>query len=720
MEPTNYILNVAYLNCHGQTGFNISKQLQIQEFIKQNRLDIIHLQETFIEEDTFAECNFITSNFTLIKNNSRNKYGTASLIKYCLQVDNIILHESGRIILFDIADLTLGNIYLPSGTDGNTRSSRENFSGETIPTLMINSKPCGIIGGDWNCIIDREDCTKYPESKISPCLRRLVNAFEWKDSFRVIHPEDRTFSRYYSNNRCGEGASRIDRSYFYGDLEPVEARYVPIAFSDHLSYLLSIKLPTPISNKLSPKSRPFFKIRSEIVQDRVFKSRLENSMKEWQEVRDFGVPILTWWEVLVKPGIKKIALERTKEVNRERRSHLNLLMMRQAYLSRKIQQGAISSYNLAALKEAQFRIEGWFSKEVERVKYQSRIDDVQNSEKVRIYHHEIHKKHVKRSAILKLKTSTGTLEGHAACSDFLEKQVEDLLVHPAVLDQVAQGVLLDEIKKVFTETDNEMLTAVPTRVEVEESVKTSNMNAAPGTDGITSFVYKECFNILGDALTEVVRAIHRGQQPTRSQRTSLMLFTSKPGKTSSLKPEDKRRLSMLNTDFKVVTGVEVGRHNKILSHTLCPQQLAAGSDRRITHGICLARDAVYAAGMRKTGCGIADNDFQAAFDFLCLDWVMKVLQKKGMAQAALDRFLNLYNQGITIPVVNNLPGKSLKNKRLSLRQGDRPSEVWYWSIANIPGKETARNSDSLSPYAGFNTTRLGTSSTQPLETRYKV
>ena len=101
--------------------------------------------------------------------------------------------------------------------------------------------------------------------------------------------------------------------------------------------------------------------------------------------------------------------------------------------------------SLSSFKETQLRIRDWFSKEVERVKHQSRVNDVQNSEKVQIYHHEIHKKHLKRSVILKLKTDKGNVEGHAACSEFLEKQVEDLLVHPAVLDPLSQKDLLAEV-----------------------------------------------------------------------------------------------------------------------------------------------------------------------------------------------------------------------------------------------------------------------------------
>ena len=81
--------------------------------------------------------------------------------------------------------------------------------------------------------------------------------------------------------------------------------------------------------------------------------------------------------------------------------------------------------------------------------------------------------------------------------------------------------------------------------------------------------------------------------------------------------------------------------------------------------------------MRQEGCGLADNDFEAAFDFLCLEWVRKVLSKKGLTDIALKRFMNFYSDGITIPVINNIPGNQLTNKRFSLRQGDRQSGLWF-------------------------------------------
>ena len=167
-------VNIAYLNCRGQSGFNESKQIQIENFIKINDIDILHLQESHILEDSFSNCKFIMSSFNIIHNNSQTKYGTASLVKSSLPIEDVILHHSGRIILFNIGGITLGNVYLPSGTDGTSRASRENFCGETIPNLMVNSKASGMVGGDWNNIISKDDCTKHPEAKMSPCLKRLA------------------------------------------------------------------------------------------------------------------------------------------------------------------------------------------------------------------------------------------------------------------------------------------------------------------------------------------------------------------------------------------------------------------------------------------------------------------------------------------------------------------------------------------------------------------
>ena len=169
-------------------------------------------------------------------------------------------------------------------------------------------------------------------------------------------------------------------------------------------------------------------------------------------------------------------------------------------------------------------------------------------------------------------------------------------------------------------------------------------------------------------------SIHKGHHLSSSQRTSLMVFGSKPKKPNSIKPGDKRKISLLNADFKVATGLEAKWMKQVATHTLSHLQLVAGNNRRIHHGINLARNAIHAAGKdRRNGFGILDTDLIAAFDYLCLDWAFLVLEKKGLDIQVIGRLKNLYKDNMSVIVVNNIPGKSVKNTRMSLRQGDLPS-----------------------------------------------
>ena len=102
-----------------------------------------------------------------------------------------------------------------------------------------------------------------------------------------------------------------------------------------------------------------------------------------------------------------------------------------------------------------------------------------------------------------------------------------------------------------------------------------------------------------------------------------------------------------------------------------------GSNRRIHHGINQARDAIIAAGQRNDCVGILDNDYMAAFDYMVLKWVLKVLRAKGMCKEAIQHFENLYKNNLTIVVVNNILGRMIPNNRWSIRQGDRPSSLLF-------------------------------------------
>ena len=104
----------------------------------------------------------------------------------------------------------------------------------------------------------------------------------------------------------------------------------------------------------------------------------------------------------MKPNIKKLLIERGKEVSREKFGTLNMLLIKQAFLVKKVQEGML--HHLAQLRFIQGEIVRWHNQECEKVKMQARCEEIDAVENVRIYHHELHKRHIVRSSILKLET----------------------------------------------------------------------------------------------------------------------------------------------------------------------------------------------------------------------------------------------------------------------------------------------------------------------------
>ena len=267
--------------------------------------------------------------------------------------------------------------------------------------------------------------------------------------------------------------------------------------------------------------------------------------------------------------------------------------------------------------------------------------------------------------------------GQDECHRFLENDVKNLLSNEHVEDEESTTDLLNEIQSTITDEDNEILLKTPDMNEIKNVIKDSNLHSAPGFDGVPVALYDACWNSLSVPFLNMVKAIHDGGYPTPSQNISVLVYGSKAGKEKSLNPSDKRRISLLNSDFKIMTGIEARRLKAVSAHLLDTDQLVASMDSRLHHGINKVRDAITVLGKRGMGGAIADFDFTAAFDNLCINFCFKVMKKKGISQIVLDRLKRIYKNGATRVCVNDRVGDPILNIYQSLRQGDITSMLMF-------------------------------------------
>ena len=153
---------------------------------------------------------------------------------------------------------------------------------------------------------------------------------EIKDDFRFLYGNKIQYSRFYNKQSSIDGGTRLDRSYSTSNISTSSTIYHPAAMSDHYLLEVNYDFNQPFNILLIPKPKIPFKIRPEVVNNKNFQNEVENSLKQWENLRSkYNHNILDWWEYLVKPKIREIAIFHSREINKSKTGRLNLLILKQ-------------------------------------------------------------------------------------------------------------------------------------------------------------------------------------------------------------------------------------------------------------------------------------------------------------------------------------------------------------------------------------------------------
>ena len=109
---------------------------------------------------------------------------------------------------------------------------------------------------------------------------------------------------------------------------------------------------------------------------------------------------MDWWEYLVKPKIREIAIFHSREINKNKTGRLNLLILKQLHFSKMVRLG--NQDFEVQLKSTNVDIKNFFEEEAKSLQLLINMRDTTESKKTNIYHHSLHRKKVQRSSINKI------------------------------------------------------------------------------------------------------------------------------------------------------------------------------------------------------------------------------------------------------------------------------------------------------------------------------
>ena len=167
----------------------VNVQLQLLNYIKFKRLDIIFIQEhnlrdkSKLSNDLLKVCD-VYINFSIFQKGGTailiNKKVSYNLLSTEMSADSRII--SLRIKFFENI-LHLINVYAPANEN---YSERDRFFQEDLLYYLRNNLNNVILGGNWNCVLKERDCQSR-NIHISKALSNIVNSVKIKEAWSVKH-----------------------------------------------------------------------------------------------------------------------------------------------------------------------------------------------------------------------------------------------------------------------------------------------------------------------------------------------------------------------------------------------------------------------------------------------------------------------------------------------------------------------------------------------------
>ena len=408
--------------------------------------------------------------------------------------------------------------------------------------------------------------------------------------------------------------------------------YVPISFSDHLAHIVTVEVQKKAPT-ISPRRKMIYKIKHNLVEDINFLEKIKEAYPYWLKLKE-GLSPTFWWENVFKKEVKRIAIIREKELNSQKRRELSALQLKLSYCLSKMKSSILREDNvywMTKFETAKENLNTFYKARAKIILHQNRAEEFDLSDNTKIYHFESLNNYIEGSTIKKLEVENVIYEGQKDIENAINRKLEIDLSQKFVLDRnICDELFSFDVPKISMEM-NDNLSKDISYSELKTALRQMRKAASPGMDGIPVTLYLKLLDLIAPQLIEVFNSIIRDEAPTRSMRTSTIQFLTKPKKKCSIKLDDKRKISVLCTDYKCLETILANRLNQVMGSFISTSQFAT-KPRKIHQGIAVARDVINYACNKNVNMACVTLDMKCGFDLLQMDFVYYCFERYGFSK----------------------------------------------------------------------------------------
>ena len=500
-------------------------------------------------------------------------------------------------------------------------------------------------------------------------MKELIAGKALLDAFRLKHPRVKEFTF----NRPGSSSSRIDRIYLSPQLcNDFSVSHVP-SLSDHCSVLLKINLKV-IINRASSKSATYWKLNNSVLEEEEFLPSFKHLWLELAESKSLYPDLAEWWDKLVKPKVKQFCIMFSRHIRSVRSDTTRFLL---SYLKL-----VLAEKNWEEVSRVKGELHTIAFKNSMGLKIRSKCQQNSEEEKASIYHAAREARSNKNNiTALKIEGSvvkdavkienTVTSFFHALFNGYHNSTLEDTgtSFQPdySNLDKFLHNI------SALSEPESESLNSEINLEELDQVLKSCKNNKSPGLDGLTYEFYKKVWPLIKHDFVKILQCQLDRACMIESNKIGATRLAPKVSGVPQV--DELRPITLLNTDYKLLSKLLVRRVKPVLPTVVRSSQLCTVSGKNILFGINNIISSIFhVKDKKKHGC-ILSLDFFKAYDRVLLDYLLKVMRKMNFSVQFCNWIRMMHDGAKTQFILTHL--SVAIEVSFSIRQGDPLAMILY-------------------------------------------
>lgn len=318
------------------------------------------------------------------------------------------------------------------------------------------------------------------------------------------------------------------------------------------------------------------------------------------------------------------------------------------------------------INEYKSKIKNAYEKQADAARIRSKVKWYEEGEQSSKFFFDLEKKNGTNKLWYRIKCDDGTFKDDI--DSILKEQTKfyEKLFTTEGWDRENGHFLIQNIENKLDETDKIILDKDLTLDEIRKSVFSLKKSKSPGEDGIIAEFYQKYWEIIKDDMHEMLLEIFTSSQLSDSQYKGMLSLLYKNGERESIK--NWRPITLLNTDYKIVSKLLAERLKKVIGKIIHPDQKGFVPGRNINEANRMIQDIIdYFEETDDEGI-IVFLDQQKAFDRVEWGWINDCLKAFNFGDKFCDWIQMLLKHSKTCIKTNGFVSKYFSMSR-STRQG---------------------------------------------------